>query len=332
MTMGLSIAAVIPLYNGQAFIREALESVFSQTHPVDEIIVVDDGSTDGGARVVEDVMGDYPLAGLRLISKPNGGQSAARNFGVAHTNCDLIAFLDQDDAWYPNHIEVLRKPFEADAVKSIGLVYGNLDRTDLAGRIVHREFLHACPSRHPKVSRAQCLSEDLYILPSASIVRKSSFVTLGGFDERLCGYEDDDLFLRIFSRGLRLVFIDTAVSKWRIHAGSTSYSPRMARSQLIYFHKLAEAFPDEPGIGSYWTSEVIAPRFFREVVHHFLDGLKKEDPAQADAALESARQIVPFLPSHYRRTFNTMVPAVQVMRRLSLEGLAARWIERKLEA
>src|SRR5690606_2004020 len=75
----VSVAAIIPLYKDEPFIREALESVHVQTEPVDEIIVVDDGSTDGGPAIVREMAANNPI---RLPDKPNGGHSSARNMGI----------------------------------------------------------------------------------------------------------------------------------------------------------------------------------------------------------------------------------------------------------
>src|SRR5664279_4618182 len=106
--MKITIAAVIPLYNGAEFIEEAIRSVIEQIEPAEEIIVVDDGSTDNGRSIVENLATEHPIT---LLCKPNGGQSSARNMAVEHTHCSHIAFLDQDDAWYQDHIQTLKTPF-----------------------------------------------------------------------------------------------------------------------------------------------------------------------------------------------------------------------------
>lgn len=112
-------AAIIPLYNGARWIEGALRSVFAQTLQPDAIIVVDDGSTDdgAGAAIVRRLEQERPIM---LCRKANGGQSAARNFAVARSTIALIALLDQDDNWYPTHIEVLRSVFEKHQGMSLG--------------------------------------------------------------------------------------------------------------------------------------------------------------------------------------------------------------------
>ncbi len=86
----------------------------------------------------------------------------------------------------------------------------------------------------------------MFILPSASLFAKTTFLKVGAFDERLSGYEDDDLFLRMFIAGFQRLYLkNVAVTRWRTHSSSTSYSARMAKSRMIYFQKLV-MFPDDP--------------------------------------------------------------------------------------
>jgi glycosyltransferase involved in cell wall biosynthesis len=99
----MSISVVIPLYNKAPHIKRTLQSVLSQTVLPDEIIVVDDGSTDGGGEIVKSLS----VPGLRLIRQENQGVSAARNRGIAEAEGELIAFLDSDDAWKPRFLEVI---------------------------------------------------------------------------------------------------------------------------------------------------------------------------------------------------------------------------------
>jgi len=244
-----SAAAVIPLYNGGRYIEAALRSVLAQTIPPDEIIVVNDGSTDDGPAIVATFAETLPVT---ILTKPNGGQSSARNMGVAHARSDLIAFLDQDDIWYPQHIAALSRPFEDD--ERLGVVYSSLDEIDGAGELRTKAVHNQNASNHPKPNLAECLRTDMHILPTAAIVRRSAIEAVGGFDERLSGYEDDDLFLRILQAGYSHSYLATPLGQWRKHADSSFHSPRMDRSRLIYAKKLYAMFPEH--------RQIIDGRFF----------------------------------------------------------------------
>lgn len=254
----LTISAIVPLYNGAKYIEEALNSILAQSREPNEIIIIDDGSTDSGPDIVKRMAVGNRVV---LLRKPNGGQSSARNFGIAHSGGDLIALLDQDDAWYPNHLEQLAKPFGRLHFPELGWVYSNLDEMDAHGRMVRRYLLSSLPATHPKRDLIACLSQDMFVVPSATLISRKAFDAAGGFDEQLTGYEDDDLFLRLFRAGYKNIFIDKPLSKWRIYPTSTSYSSHMARSRMVYARKLLEAYPDDRAQARLYTSDLIAPRF-----------------------------------------------------------------------
>jgi glycosyltransferase involved in cell wall biosynthesis len=200
------IAAIIPLYNGAPYIRQAIESLLHQSLAPTEIIVVNDGSTDAGPQIVESLARAHPI---RLLHKANGGQGSARNLAVANSNCDLIAPLDQDDVWYRNHLDELARPFGQPRAIELGPAYSNLDEIDEEGRLVVRSVLRLFANvQHPKRDVEGCLRTDMYVLPSASLISRRAFDAVGGFDERLRGYEDDDLFLRLFRAGYDNVYLD----------------------------------------------------------------------------------------------------------------------------
>lgn len=102
----MDVAVVIPLYNGAEWIRESLGSVISQTHPPSEIIVVDDGSTDGSPAIVAD---DFPE--VRLVTNPGDGPYEARNYGVECASAENVAFIDQDDLWHEDHLKRIHQAF-----------------------------------------------------------------------------------------------------------------------------------------------------------------------------------------------------------------------------
>jgi glycosyltransferase involved in cell wall biosynthesis len=301
----ISIAVVIPLYNGERYIREAIESALRQSLPPTEIIVVDDGSTDNGPAVVDGLARRHPIT---LLRRPNGGQSAARNFGIAQAGSNLIALLDQDDIWYRDHLEKLAEPFLQRRTVELGWVYSNLDEIDEHGRLVCRSILRFLPAQHPKRDLLGSLRSDMFILPSASLVSRKAFEAVGGFDERLIGYEDDDLFLRMFRAGYDNVYLDEALSQWRLFGGSSSYSPRMAVSRMAYLRKLLAEFPDDPARGRFWRRDVIAPRFLPHLIKEYIDAVRSRDRELLHVSLDNLQFISDYHSGAVRVVLRMLLP------------------------
>jgi glycosyltransferase involved in cell wall biosynthesis len=299
---GLGIAAIIPLYNGAKYIRQALTSVLAQHVQPTEIVVVDDGSTDDGARIVAEMAVTHPI---RLLHKQNGGQSSARNFGVAATTSGLIALLDQDDIWYPDHLQDLAEPFLSRSNVALGWVYGNLDEIDEIGNVIARAILSDEDGRHPKRTLIACLREDMFVLPSASLISRAAFESVGGFDEQLRGYEDDDLFLRLFHAGFDNVYLDKPLSQWRVYPSSASYSPQMAKSRLAYATVLLNRFPDNPARNRFFARDLVAPRFHPQMVAECTKALRSGDENDIQASFANLQFIAGFLSQNLRHSTDT---------------------------
>lgn len=312
--INLRIAAVIPLYNGARYIRTALHSVLTQNVMPAQIIVVDDGSTDDGPAIVEQMAKQHPIT---LLRKPNGGQSSARNFGVAHSETELIALLDQDDVWYPNHLEGLVDQFRRIAVPEMGWVYSNLDEIDENGDLIVRSCLRMVPVPHPKRDLFACIATDMFVLPSATLISRRAFDAVGGFDEQLSGFEDDDLFLRIFRAGYDNFYLDLALSQWRIYNHSASFTPRMARSRMRYFRKLVEMCPDDPLRDRYLARDFLAPRFFPWLVREYTSALKRGDRGAIRQACDDLEFAASIHKPKVRRIMRVVLPLMR------MQGLAA---------
>lgn len=140
-----SVTAVIPAYNAERFLAEAIKSVLAQTHPVTQIIVVDDGSHDGTREVAEG------FSEVQYLRKANEGTSSARNLALGHATGDFVAFLDADDVWVPEKTALQVAEFIRDP--ELALVYSGLFVADEAltpiyridpgpGRLAFRKTLH----------------------------------------------------------------------------------------------------------------------------------------------------------------------------------------------
>jgi len=185
-----AVSVVIPLYNKRDEVGPTLRSVMAQTCSPAEIIVVDDGSTDGSAEVVRAV--GSPL--VRLLSQPNAGVSVARNRGVAEARGEYIAFLDADDLWEPGYlaeIAALIREFPGCGIYSAAFW--------VAGR--GGRFPAPCPERRGIVGNFFRDSAHRYIsIPSASVVPRHVFEEVGGFPAGMKIGEDLFLWIKIARR------------------------------------------------------------------------------------------------------------------------------------
>lgn len=249
-----SVAVVIAFHNGSVWIERALKSASEQSHPAKEIIVVDDGSLPSEAAKLQDLKSTYSF---EIISQANRGQSAARNLGVSKATADYICLLDQDDYFLPRHIEILLDT--ADLIQErFGFSYGDLLRVDSGGEVLSKSSLLG---DHPHKDVFSMISQNMHILPSATLIERSAFIEIGGFDESLQGYEDDDLFLRFHLSGYRTDFTSDPVSAWTVNTSSTSFSESMSRSRYLYLRKLLDAFSKQPSFEFDIFAKYLFPRF-----------------------------------------------------------------------
>ena len=305
----IRIAAVMPVYNGRLWVEQALRSVLTQTVPADEIIVIDDGCTDDSIELVRALAHDQPR--IRIIAQPNAGQSAARNFAISLCTSEWIALIDQDDVWYPNHLEVLADTVKKHRGLRLGWVYSDFDDIDVDGRMVNRDFIGHTKVDNPKRDLMKVLAQGFIIQPSATLIRREAILEVGGFDERLSGYEDDDLFLRIFRADYDNTFISSPTSQWRIHVSSAGGTARAEESLRIYSQKLLDEFPNDKWRGHYYRSDVIAPRFISVWLHMYIRASRYKDRAKMRLYAKEARALVRYLRPRQRVT---MWGAVQLLR------------------
>jgi len=205
-----SIAVIIPAYNRAHTLPRALGSVLAQSHPAAEIIVVDDGSTDDIAALVQS---EYQT--VELIRQDNHGVSAARNRGIAASSAQWIALLDSDDEWLPDKLE-----------KQLALISQQPEH-----KIVHsdeiwiRNGVRVNPmKKHAK--KGGWIFQDCLplcaISPSAAMIHRTLFDQTGLFDESLPACEDYDLWLRTTSRYPVLYCDEPLIKKYGGHEDQLS--------------------------------------------------------------------------------------------------------------
>jgi glycosyltransferase involved in cell wall biosynthesis len=273
-----SISAVVPVYNGEAHLMGALRSCLAQTRTPDEIIIVDDGSMDGSLTLVTRFASESPIP-VRVISQENSGQSRSRNNGVALAGGEYVAFLDQDDEWHPNFLESVAAALDAN--QSVAWSYCDFDSVDATGRMQTRGYIRSIGQSHPKLSVIDIIGQNCMVLPSASVLRRRVFTQLGGFDVRLKGYEDDDLFLRAFQAGWEAAFLPTSLVKYRIHSDGSSAQASFRSSRLIYFENVCSVLSDEPRRAQWFVSDILRPRLLHTTFVEYSCALNLDAFAEA---------------------------------------------------
>ncbi len=201
------VSVVIPAYNAERTLGACLEALARQVRPADEVVVVDNGSTDGTAALTRSFFGRLP--GLRLVTEPRAGEAAARNRGVREARGDVIAFTDADciphEGWLANAVRALEEWPECAAVA--GEVVGYR-----AGRLVEK-YLSVAAFPTPE---EPCVMDGLRFPPPTFytanfVVRRHALSRVGLFDENLRIGVDVDLCVRLLRAGLRIGYLPQAV-------------------------------------------------------------------------------------------------------------------------
>lgn len=185
-----TLSAIIPTYNREDYLKYAMESVLKQTVSVNELIVVDDGSTDGTKTIVENYKNKSLSIAIHYLYQDNKGPAAARNLGIAFSSCDFIAFLDSDDQWVKRKIE---KQFSALLTRPEFLLSHSKEKWFRRGEHLNQKKKHL--PQHGDIFK-QCLGL-CAVGMSTVIANKKLFTEYGLFDETMRCCEDYDYWLRV---------------------------------------------------------------------------------------------------------------------------------------
>jgi glycosyltransferase involved in cell wall biosynthesis len=199
----MRISTVITVYNMERYIASAIESVLRQTRPSDEIIVVDDGSTDG----TPDVLRGFATQ-VRVISQQNGGPASAVNAGIAASSGDTLAFLDGDDLWLPEKLWIQSAALSSEA--DLEAVFGFVQQ-------------FASPDVDRKAARNYMIPDGPQpgISKITLLIYRHALERVGRFDESLTASDFTDWYARANVLGLRSRMLDQVVSLRRQHSGNT---------------------------------------------------------------------------------------------------------------
>jgi glycosyltransferase involved in cell wall biosynthesis len=242
------VSVIIPVRNGERYLLEAIASVRRQSIAPIEIVIVDDGSTDGTAAVAQTLGSD-----IRLIRQPHSGVTISRNRAIRAARGTLIAFLDCDDVWTDDKL--------ATQVPIL------LEHSDIQIALGHIRRMWVTPAAEAAPGGVRLTEPELALHLGAALIRRSIFDGVGGFDETVTHAEDWDWFTRVREKGLVIVVHPEVMLLYRRHADNMSNNESESMAALVrLIHRSIGrrrslggdpgSLPDLPSLAQYLRAQV----------------------------------------------------------------------------
>jgi glycosyltransferase involved in cell wall biosynthesis len=193
------ISVIIPVFNRERYLAEAIDSVFAQTYAAVELIVVDDGSTDGSASIAQRYSPQ-----LRYHYQSNQGISAARNTGILLATGEYLAFLDSDDLWLPNKLSLQMAAFAIDS--ELDAVFGYVQQF-FSPEVDEQFRQRICCPKEPIAG----------FISNMMLIRRSTFLQVGSFNTRLKSGVDIEWYGRAVEQNLKMALLPDVIHLRRLH-------------------------------------------------------------------------------------------------------------------
>ena len=247
------VSVVIPTFNHGHLVEQAVASVFAQSYPNTELIVIDDGSTDDTRERLASFDGS-----LRYVHQENRGLSTARNAGIALAKGEFIALLDADDRWMPEKIARQVAVFKEQDQVGVVSCWGLQVSSD--GKELGPSKRYPCAGEKGlrRLLQGNCVSGG-----SNAVVKKECFEKLGGFDESLTSSEDWDMWLRIVPfYPIQVVEAQLVlVRQGEINMSAPRNCDRMLQNEITVLEKFFRSHPSLPEGSRSWRSKALSERY-----------------------------------------------------------------------
>ena len=214
----MQISVILPVFNAERYLAEAIESALTQTYPPLEVIVVDDGSSDGSAALAQ------RYSQVRFLTQPHLGVSVARNRGVAAAQGDVLAFLDADDLWLPHKLAcqvaaLLENP-------ALDMVFGHVD-----------EFSSPEIAEQAEPALYHAKQGVAGLIPTTLLIRKSAFVQAGPFEPHWQVAQFFEWYARAREKGLRSHVVPEVIARRRLHGDNLGIRQQQQQSEYVQIAK-----------------------------------------------------------------------------------------------
>lgn len=241
-TSAPEVSVILPVYNSEKFVAEAIKSVQNQTFTAWELIIVDDGSSDRTQHVIQKFLKD---GRIKYIYQKNKGIAGARNTGINVAKGKYVALIDGDDVWDPLKIQL-----QIDVLKKekANLVYSSLRRIDENGTYLGRTIGTGAGFYDGLSTLFRLISGNISIPNSSVVVEKKWMNRIGNYDEhneKVQQLEDYDLLFRLLAAGATFYGIDAVLGSYRRHAGQVTHKDSAQNLVMIEYitHHLMAKYP-----------------------------------------------------------------------------------------
>ncbi|WP_347273679.1 glycosyltransferase [Candidatus Kuenenia sp.] len=260
------VSIVMPTYNCAAYLPESIESILAQTYDTYEVVVIDDGSADNTKLVLEPYMEKIRYIDLGR----NEGLPTARNLGIQSAKGEYVAFLDADDIWMPEKLEMSIDQFMKNP--DAGMVYSKHINIDSKSQFMEGKIMRRLPSGN---IFTQLFFEQNFIICSSVVVRKEVFNKTALFDSELVNCQDWDMWLRI-AFYYKAIGIDVPLVKYRHSSKSLSKNrDNVLKYQKVIIDKIYTMFKDsENGISEKMYKKRLAAHYAKIGRHYMRMGDK----------------------------------------------------------
>ena len=267
MSPSPAISVVLPVYNAEAYVREAVESILAQSFTDFELIVINDGSTDGSGAILRELAARDTR--IVLLERPNGGLISALNEGIESARADLIARMDADDVAMPErfalqHARMVQEP-ELAVLGSFTRVMdktGNIIRLDeypLTPKAIARCLERGCPVAHPTV-----------------MMRRNAVLEAGGYRKAFSHAEDYDLWLRMSELGYAIANLPQPLLNYREHGANVSVVHREAQMRSVILSHFAHRVRKAGLLDPFAAVETVNAEFIGTIAAHLRPVLDAE--------------------------------------------------------
>jgi glycosyltransferase involved in cell wall biosynthesis len=279
------VSIIIPVYNGEKTIQKTIESVLQQTFQNFEILVINDGSHDSTLNVINNIKDER----LRIFSYPNAGVSTSRNRGLALARCEFISFLDADDLWTPDKLEIQLKSLQDNSQAAVA--YSWSDWIDESGQFL-RSGGHI--TVNGKVFE-HLLVRDFIESGSNPLIRKQALDEVGEFDPSVTPAEDWDMWLRLAAR-YEFVAVPCVQILYRVSPLTASFN--VWKMEAGSLRVIERAFAQAPESLQRLKKETLASRY-KYLAFKATEGFP--EPKKGLAAVKFLWQVVRYQPSSLPR-------------------------------